>query len=114
MAWFRCFVRGENFPGQLLSQEGLIGFYVTRFIEAEDAADAEMKCVELLRQETKIAPPPGFTPTGKARIYFEEIEALVDVLPPEMPPGFVFFPMDEPESKPGLFASLWRKIRRAN
>src|SRR4051794_18549300 len=34
MAWFRCCVRGENFPGQLVCEAGLVGFYVTRFVEA--------------------------------------------------------------------------------
>jgi hypothetical protein len=26
MAWFKCFIEGENFPGKLVEQDGLVGF----------------------------------------------------------------------------------------
>jgi hypothetical protein len=74
VAWFRCFIRGENFPGQLIGEPGLVGFYVTRFVEAVDVAAAESIALRALRAEPKLAAPPGHTPTGRARVFFEYLE----------------------------------------
>lgn len=95
MRWFRCFIRGENFPGALAGTEGLVGFYITRFIEAEDAAEAETRVLCTLRTEPKLAPPPGFVPQGKARVIFEQVTELPGESVPRQPPGFVWYPMDE-------------------
>jgi hypothetical protein len=64
MPWFRCFISGENFPGELVGDSGPFGFYVTRFVEAADATDAENVALHDLKADPKLAPPPGYTPTG--------------------------------------------------
>ncbi|MCI0637989.1 MAG: hypothetical protein L0Y72_23555 [Gemmataceae bacterium] len=64
MAWFRCFTRGENFPGKLAGETGLVGFYTTRFVEASSAEKAEALALEGLRAEAKLAPPAGYQPSG--------------------------------------------------
>ena len=58
MAWFRCFICGENFPGALAGISGLVGFYTTRFVEAIDHDDAEARVLELLRGEPRLESVP--------------------------------------------------------
>jgi hypothetical protein len=98
MAWFRCFIRGENFPGQLAGEDGPVGFYVTRFVEATDAAAAESVALQALRAE--LTPPPGYMPSGQARVYFEEIEKLPVKRVPAVLPGFVWHPMEDTDAEP--------------
>ena len=100
MAWFRCFIRGENFPGQMVGQAGPVGFYVTRFVEAADLEAAEAAVLQGLRAEPKLGPPPGFTPTGRARVFFEEIEAVPAGQVPAVPPGFAWHPMAAADAEP--------------
>jgi hypothetical protein len=95
MAWFRCFIRGENFPGPLVGEAGAVGFYVTRFVEAADAEAAEVAALQTLRAEPKLSPPSGYTPSGKARVFFEEIAELAADQVPQVQPGLVWHLMEE-------------------
>ena len=92
VALFCCFVRGENFPGRLIGEAQPVGFYTTRFVEAESAEEAKAVAVGLLRQDPSLA-LPGECSTKDSKVYVEEI---VEV-PPEterMPNrGFTFFIM---------------------
>jgi hypothetical protein len=54
MPLFRCLIRGENSPGELLGQSGAIGFYATRFVDALSAAEAEQVAVVALRQDAAL------------------------------------------------------------
>ncbi|HEY1189613.1 MAG TPA: hypothetical protein VGE74_18345 [Gemmata sp.] len=94
MAWFRCFIRGENFPGELIGAAGPVGFYATRFVEAASPEAAEGAVLQALKAEPNLAPPPGYTPSGQARVFFEEIEEVVGELAPSVPPGFAWHPME--------------------
>jgi hypothetical protein len=93
VAWFKCFIRGENFPGQLVGRAGLLGFYTTRFVKANDAEAAESDTLQSLRADPRLAPPSEYTPTGKAKIYFEEIEEITAEKVPPVQPGFAWHPM---------------------
>ena len=95
MAWFRCFICGENFPGVLAGVPGLVGFYTTRFVEATDSGEAEALALELLRDEPCLAlPPPDDHPAGNARVTFEKISELPASSVPTQQPGFVWHPME--------------------
>ena len=96
MGWFRCFIRGENFPGEMVGESGPVGFYVTRFVEADDIADVEAIALQTLRNE--LQPPSGYTPSGQTRVYFEEIEELAAMPASDVPQGFVWYPMGEADS----------------
>ena len=41
MPLFRCSIRGENFPGELIGLTTAVGFHATRFVDAESATEAE-------------------------------------------------------------------------
>jgi hypothetical protein len=94
LAWFKCFIRGENFPGALAGISGLVGFYTTRFVEAADASEAEAHALDELRGEPRLSPPPGYQPTGIAKVFFEEISELPGSKVRDPQPGFVWYPMD--------------------
>jgi hypothetical protein len=93
MTLFRCLIRGENFPGELIGQTTAVGFHATRFVEAQSAQEAERIAVAALREEaalTVTAEPR----TKNAKVYFEKIEevpAATERVPNE---GFSFFSMD--------------------
>jgi hypothetical protein len=92
MALFRCSICGENFPGSLLGEALPIGFYTTRYVEAESPSEAEVMALDALRTE-EIFKIPAEARTENARVYFEEIEEVP--LDTERKPnsGFSFFVM---------------------
>jgi hypothetical protein len=51
-------MRGEDFPGAILGKAEPIGFYVTRFVDAESDDDAELAALELLRNDESLSTPP--------------------------------------------------------
>jgi hypothetical protein len=102
MVWFRCFIRGENFPGQLIGEPGPIGFYVTRFVEATETEAAEAQALDTLRSEPKLSTPPGFTPNGQSKIFFEEIAKVDASQVPGIPPGFAWYPMAASDTEPSI------------
>ena len=95
MKWFRCFIRGDNFPGQMVGESRPVGFYVTRFIKASDGAKAESLALTQLRADPMLAKPERFTPSDNIRVFFEAIEEINPVDVPDVQPGFTWFPMDE-------------------
>lgn len=94
MKWYKCFVAGENFPGELVGEDCLVGFYTTRFVQAENTESAEMLGLELLRAEDSLQLPDGVTPLDSAKVYFEEIDEVDESEVPETQSGFTFFKMD--------------------
>ena len=80
MALFRCLIRGENFPGQIIGLKGLIGFYTTRFIEAADTEEAELAGLEMLRADPdlQIKSEKLKQQEPLAKVYFEEIIQVVE------------------------------------
>ncbi|HSX59683.1 MAG TPA: hypothetical protein VLF18_05750 [Tahibacter sp.] len=93
MPIFRCLMRGENFPGALLGKSGPLGFYATRFVDAESPKAAELAALELLRTDPSLAVPPEARTTD-AKVFFEAIEALEPAHERESGRGFTFFPME--------------------
>lgn len=82
MKLYRCLVRGENFPGQLIGKKGLVGFYTTRWVEAVSLEEAEMSALEAMRIDPAFEiVSPKLRKQSKAMVYFDKI---VEV-PPETP-----------------------------
>jgi len=93
MKWFKCLVEGENFPGVLANSDELIGFFTTRFVEAETPEDAEMKVLANLKNEQSLQLPEGVSPPSNAKVYFEEIEEVLVSEVPDVNAGFSFYVM---------------------
>ena len=92
MPVFRCFIRGENFPGTMAGQPDPIGFYATRFVEAESPEFAETTALDLLRGDPAFNVPPELR-TEDARVYFESIEEVSVESGWSAGGGFTFYPM---------------------
>lgn len=93
MVWFRCFIRGENFPGEFFpGQLGLVGFYVTRFVKARTVKEAQENAMKLLKKT--IVNPPGYKPSDVTKVFFEEIVEVPADQVPETEPALWIAPMD--------------------
>jgi hypothetical protein len=92
MSLYRCLIRGENFPGELIGLTTAVGFHATRFVDAGSAEEAEGIAVAALRQDaalTVTAEPR----VKNAKVFFESIEQVpadTERVPNE---GFTFFTM---------------------
>jgi len=99
--WFKYLISGENFCGELIGREMLLGFYTTRFIEALDAGSAESRALERLQTDPNLAPPPGFAPTVQAKVYVQEVEEVGADVVPATQPGIVWYRMENVDSTGG-------------
>jgi hypothetical protein len=79
----------------MVGELGLVGFYVTRFVEAVDVKAAEAVALQVLRSEPKLAAPRGFTPTRQTRVIFEEIAEVDAEKVPATELGFAWYPMSQ-------------------
>ncbi len=91
--WFKCFIEGENFPGELIGEKSPVGFYVTRYIEAASAEEAQEMAITNLRNEESLKLPEGVQPSKEAKVYFESIEEVSSSDLPENNVGFTFYVM---------------------
>ena len=87
--WYRCLIRGENFPGAILKQKAPIGFYTTRDVEADSAQEAEAKAMTDLKADKTLHVPEAQR-RPDAQVFFEEITEL-ERPPVKKPAGFSFF-----------------------
>jgi hypothetical protein len=98
MAWFRLFACGENFPVDIDGNVEIVGFYTTRYVEAETASQAEAIASEMLFEDPDLETPPGYQDLEQqASIRFEEVEQVAE--PIDINDGFSFFPMEEDDEE---------------
>ena len=95
MPWFRCSIRGENFPPGTDDPARPLGFFTSRFVEADDAEDAETHGLAALRTHPVLASLKGHPLASRARVFFDEIKEVSADAVPEQAPGLVLFPMDD-------------------
>jgi len=54
MSYFQVLLEGENFFVEFEGKEELLGFITTRWVKAIDEEQAELKAVELIKNDTHI------------------------------------------------------------
>jgi len=96
MAWFRIFIRGDNF---LLQDPGTReikrhGFYTTRFVEALAPESAEEIAVAHIRADPKLEGCFLDQQTDPPVISVEEIEEVSEADVPPTSLGFAYFVED--------------------
>jgi hypothetical protein len=94
MPYYRCFVRGEHIPGEVIGSTGLYGFYTTRWVQALNRKRAELRAVNAVRRDPRMALPEGVPTSPHARLYVEEIDQIVR-LPRFRGGGATWFAEDE-------------------
>jgi hypothetical protein len=92
MPLFRCSIRGENFPGELIGLTSAVGFHAIRYVDAPSAIEAEQFAVAALRQDA------GLTVTSEprvknAKVFFESIDEVPADTQRMPDTGFTFFTM---------------------
>jgi hypothetical protein len=92
MPLFRVVLRGDNFPGVILAQADPIGFYTTRFVEAESAAEAELAALAILRSDPAMKVAAEHR-TASASVHIEELSEVAMSTERKSNAGFTFFPM---------------------
>lgn len=76
MAWFRCFIRGENFPGDLWDEPSTLkGFYTTRWVNVAGIDGAEAAVVKLLRRDSDLLRSANNPNNKRAKFYIDEVAA---------------------------------------
>jgi hypothetical protein len=93
MPLFRCSIRGENFPGELIGLTAAVGFHATRYVDAESAEEAEGIAVAALRQDAALT-VTSEPHVKNAKVYFERIEEVAADAERAPNAGFTFFRMD--------------------
>ncbi|HKY29836.1 MAG TPA: hypothetical protein VJM12_17985 [Pyrinomonadaceae bacterium] len=93
MKKYKVFVRGENFLINLDGVEQKMGFYTTRFVEAENEVAAEYAVMDILRSDPKLVQGVLNEKSDPPMMYAEEIEELKSMKGYPVPgAGFSFYP----------------------
>jgi hypothetical protein len=94
MPYFKVFLNGENFWLQAEGKPARLGFYTTRFVEAENEREAELKAVEMLRDNEKLKQVLN-DDSDAPMIYCESVESI-EPFDPEtvVQHGFTFYPVE--------------------
>ena len=96
MKKFSVFIHGKNFLIRLDQKIERLGFYTTRYVEAEDSALAEFKAAELIQNDKDLNQNVFNTPENPPMLYAEEIlelDSFGDVNPPGG--GYSFYRYDQ-------------------
>lgn len=92
-------IRGENFLISLDGEPTSCGFFTTRFVEAVDPDEAELKAVDLIRRE--LAAQVLNDRTDSPMMYLEEIRELQSFRGLRVPgTGFTWFCGSEEDHEP--------------
>jgi hypothetical protein len=93
MKKFRVFVRGENFLINLDGVEQKLGFYTTRYVEAQNEEAAEYVVMDMLRGDRKLAKGVLNDKSDPPMMYAEEVEEIDSFEGFPLPgTGFAFYP----------------------
>ena len=97
MPKYQVLLEGRDFPARLSDDGKCLGFFTTRFVEADDAEAAECLAVNLVRDELWDFVGPAQEGDSTPMMSLDEI-SVIDDLPDDGPGrGFTWFPMDEEE-----------------
>ncbi len=91
---FKVMLRGQNFLIMSDGQLQRLGFYTTRFVEAKDPKEAEMRAVQLVREDEKLKGCVKNERPNPPMLFLEEIEQ-VSRFPRNRGKGYTFYPDDE-------------------
>ena len=73
---FKVMLRGENFMVALEGPVAKLGFFTTRFVEADTPDAAEHAAVELVRQDTRLRGIVRNAPTDPPMIYLDSLSEI--------------------------------------
>ena len=92
MKKYKVLIEGRNLLLNVDGQEQKIGFFTTRWIEANNANDAEKFAIENIRNDPKIKNNILNFKTDPPFMHASEVEEVNFLSGKETNTGFVFFP----------------------
>ena len=98
MKKYSVLIHGSNFLIRLDGKIERMGFYTTRYVEAEDTALADFKAVELIQNDDELNQSVFNTPDNPPVLYSEEITELETFKGINVPGGGYSFYRDVEES----------------
>ncbi len=93
MKKYRILIQGKDFHIEVENGNPIIGFYTTRFVEAENPDEAELKAVDLIKNDNKLKNSMKKELNPKPMLFakeIEELESFDEVDPPGE--GYTFYP----------------------
>jgi len=99
MKHFRVFLRGANFLLTFDGQQTRMGFYTTRFVQANNPEGAELLAVDLLRSDKTLRRAANLK-TDPPMIFADEIAEVAADDVPDVSSGFTFFPHGDSDDGP--------------
>ena len=91
---YRVFLRGVNFLLTVDGKPTRMGFYTTRFVQANNRDGAELLAVDLIRQDKRLKESVSNERSDPPMIFADEIDVVDESEVPESSYGYAFFPMD--------------------
>jgi len=94
MNHYRVFLKGQNFLLNVNGTPKRLGFFTTRFVQADNREETELLAVDLIRNDTWLRDSILNERSDPPRIFAQEISVLDASDVPDVQGGFSFFPMD--------------------
>jgi hypothetical protein len=95
MTYYRVRLNGQNFLLNLQGKVKKYGFYTTRDVEAESFEEAELKAVDLVKEDDAIKNSAVNEKDNSPMIYLEEIRILESGEEQLKNSGYSFYTEDE-------------------
>jgi hypothetical protein len=95
MPTFRVSLEGRNFLLLMEGKRQRLGFTTARFVEADDAEEAEALALDRLRADPRLHGTSN-DPAAPPEIFVGDIDEVDRGDVPKAAPGFAFFPDDTP------------------
>jgi hypothetical protein len=89
---YRVLINGQNFLLTIDGKARKSGFYTTRLVEAQDAKEAEIAAVELIKSDSKLKDIALNERGDSPMLYVEEVEEVKKLRPAL---GYAFYSEEE-------------------
>lgn len=98
MKKYKFLIEGKNFLINIDGQDKKVGFFTTRYVEAENSNEAELSAISLIKNDPKLKDNILNTNSDPPAIILESVSEVNDfgTNAPPAPPGFSFY-LDEGE-----------------
>jgi hypothetical protein len=93
MNHYRVLLKGQNFLLKINGEPERLGFFTTRFVQANNRDGAELLAIDLIRSDTWLRNSVLNERSDPPRIFAEEIDVVEASEVSEVGSGFSFFPM---------------------
>ena len=96
MRKFRVFIEGKNFIINSETGPERLGFFATRYVEARDDREAEVKALNLIRNDKSLTSDVLNKKDAAPMLYVQEIVELVSFTGTNVPgAGYSLYPMND-------------------